>query len=402
MPYSSCPIRCALLLAALASAASAAEPIEVFHDDGIVIVDSEDGRFQWRLDGRVQVDAAHYQEGENPLADGAELRRVRLAIKTILWKDWAAELDVEFEEDEIEVKDAWLAYIGLPSTIIRLGNQKEPFSLEELTSSRNVTFLERALPNVFAPARHIGVSYTRWGARWHASAGIFGEEATDVDETGEDDGVGASGRFVFTPIRDDNRIVHLGLSATTRTPDAGSDDRIRLRVRPETHVNRARFVNTGRIRNVDRYRALGFEAAAQIGAFHLQGEYISADVERMAGATDASFDGWYAYISWSPTGDRQPYTLDAAEFGRMVPLEKRGAWELALRFSSVDLNDLAAGIEGGSSDIATFGVNYYANANIRLMLNLSQVENDEFADADGDLVGGDEFEVAQMRIQITF
>lgn len=391
-----------LLFGPLTAPGAATEPIDVFHDHGVLIGQTEDGEFKWWLDGRLQIDAAYYSEGVNPLADGAELRRARIAIKTILWRDWAGELDVEFEQNEIEVKDAWLAYIGLPSTIIRLGNHKEPFSLEELTSSRLTTFMERALPNVFAPGRHIGASYTRWGERWHASAGVFGEEPTNVDETGEDDGVGISGRFAFTPIRDDDRVLHLGLSATSRTPDAGSGDRVRLRARPESHVNRARFLNTGRIRDVDRYQAVGFEAAVQVGSFHVQGEYIAAEVQRQAGAVDASFDGWYAFIAWSPSGDRHPYLMDAAEFGRLVPKGTRGAWELALRFSSVDLNDLDAGIEGGSSDIATFGVNYYANANIRFMLSLSRVDNDDFADGDGDFLGGDQFEVAQMRIQLTF
>ena len=249
-------------------------------------------------------------------------------------------------ENEIDIKDAWLGYVGLPSTIIRLGNHKEPFSLEELTSSRFTTFMERALPTVFAPSRHIGASYTRWGERWHASAGVFGEEPPDVDETGEDDGLGFSGRFVFTPVHEDNRVVHLGASATRRTPDAGSGDRVRFRQRPETHVNRARFLNTGRIRDVDSYQALGVEAAARFGNVRAQAEYIATDVKRMGAAADASFDGWYAYLAWSPTGDRQPYLMDAAEFGRLVPRSKRGAWELAVRYSTVDLNDLAAGDRG--------------------------------------------------------
>lgn len=367
--------------------------------EGMQVFQSDDGTVRLWLTSRLHLNAAAYLEGDNDLASGIEVRRARLGFKAALATNWTAELEADFADDEAEVKDAWLAYNGLESTSIKIGHHKEPFSLEELTSSKYTTFIERALLNVFAPGRHLGASFSTWRERWYFGAGVFGEEAGDVDETGEDEGLGVSARFVTTPVRRDGRIFHFGLSAAARTPEAGSGDRIRFRSRPETHVNRARFVNTGRIDQVDQFTLLGLETAIQLGDIHLQGEYILADVVRSADRGDASFDGWYAFISWFPTGEFRPYEGNSAEFGKLTPKGKRGAFELAVRYSTVDLTDLAAGIEGGGSEILTLGLNWYLFDRARLMFNFNSVRNDQFADGDGDFIGNDNFEVIQASLQ---
>ena len=69
---------------------------------------------------------------------------------------------------------------------------KEPFSLEEMTSSNNVTFLERALPNVFAPSRNTGVlisNHVKERVSW--GMGVF----LDTNDLGVDQG---DGEFNFT------------------------------------------------------------------------------------------------------------------------------------------------------------------------------------------------------------
>ncbi|HNS74604.1 MAG TPA: porin, partial [bacterium] len=85
------------------------------------------------------------------------------------------------------------------------------------------------------------------------------------------------------------------------------------------------------------------------------------------------------------------------------PIEKPardwGALELAARFSYADLNDLGAGIHGGSSKQLMLGVNYYPNTNIKLMFNYSIVDLDQYATRKGNLFGDDDHSFVQMRIQ---
>ena len=382
---------CLLAVPCLAGEPSAPE-------EGLLAYQNDEGDVAVWITGRLMLDAALYSEGDNALANGAEVRRARLGFKARIARNWSAELEADFSDDEAEVKDAWLAYDGLESAEIKIGHHKASMSLEELTSSKYIPFIERAMVNTFAPGRRLGVSYTAWGSRWQAAAGLFGSEAGDVDETGEDEDLGVAARFAFTPVRQDGRVVHFGASTSIRPPDAGSDDRVRFRARPETHVNRARFLNTGRIRDVDQHSVVGLEAAIQSGRFYFQTEWMEEQVDRKSGA-DPSFDGWYAFVSWFATDDHRPYRAKSAEFGKLTPSSKRGAVEFLLRFSHLDLNDLAAGIEGGSSDIVTLGMNYYLTERIRFMLNVSSVDQDQYADGDGDFLPSDSFESIQARLQ---
>jgi phosphate-selective porin OprO/OprP len=175
-----------------------------------------------------------------------------------------------------------------------------------------------------------------------------------------------------------------------------------VRARPETHVEGERFLNTGKIEFVDKVNQYGFETAYQHGALIIQGEYINTELDRFDGNANASYDGWYTFASYMLTGEKRPYSASDAEFGVFNPTSTSGAWEIAIRASSIDLNDLDAGVEGGSADEYTLGVNYYPNRNLRFMLNYSRVDHDELADGDGDFIGNDDYGILQARFQVVF
>ena len=67
-----------------------------------------------------------------------------------------------------------------------------------------------------------------------------------------------------------------------------------------------------------------------------------------------------------------------------------GAWELALRYSSLDAND--AVITGGELEGITLAVNWYPNPALRAMLNLVQ----------SDLNGVGDTEFVMLRFQVDF
>jgi phosphate-selective porin OprO/OprP len=387
-----------------------AEPMGVFQRAGILLFQTPDGRFQWWLDGRVNLDAAYYFNSDNQLSNGIELRRGRLAINMVLWKDWAGQFDVDFVDNVVDVKDAWIGYSGVRNTLVRAGNFRTPFGLETLTSSRYITFMERSLLDNFSPDRRIGLGASTWGARWQASAGLFGPELEDsVDTIGQSQTKNVIGRVTALPFAKNGNLLHLGVALARLEPGAATEDdlsdanRWRVRARPETHVNRGRFISTPQVKNVDHASLYGFEAAAVMGPVSLQGEY-NREVLRRTDTTlpEPTYDGWYAFASWFPSGDRRPYDHQVGEFTRVVPKSSRGALELVARYSTMDLNDEAAAVRGGKADIVTVGANYYANANVRLMVNYLFVKTDEYSRGDRAYKPNDKFNVLQARIAMMF
>jgi phosphate-selective porin OprO/OprP len=191
--------------------------------------------------------------------------------------------------------------------------------------------------------------------------------------------------------------------------------------RAETHVSRAKFISTGDMKYVDSYEMLGLELAGVFGPFTFQSEYMKTDVNRVetsnAKVVDHDFDGYYAYATWFITGEIRPYHIVEGEFGRIIPNHSYGAWEVALRYSTLDLNDITSidAIKGGSAENITAAINWYINPNHRIMFDITSVNNDEYAKPGKDFapippgngttfvpVTNDDFYIFQMRYQVAF
>ena len=398
----------ALLAVTSRASAQQAPPPRVslpgMYDGGYLVFQSADSAFKYWLDARAQVDAADYLGATNSLATGVELRRVRLGVKTTLYRNWLGEIDVDFAGDAVEVKDLWIGYQGWSNSLLRVGNFKEPFSLETLTSSKYITFLERSYIDNFSPDRHIGIAYSRWGSRWQFSAGAFGQGSGDVDATGQNQGYGLTARATVAPLLKNRQLIHLGAAISRRTPDASATpDRLRIRARPETDVNQARFLSTGRIPNVDYELLYNGELAVVQGPLSFQAEATKADVHRLGALSTASFWGGYAAFSFFLTGESRPYLPSEGEWDRVFPRSRKGAWEVAARLSTMNLDDTSVGILGGKGTNITLGLNWYINGNFKLMADYVHVNLNGNAIPDQGtppLVGGDKFDIVQLRASL--
>lgn len=404
--FRSAALAAALLVTASGLAAQeggppAPVPLPGAYDGGYLVFQSADSAFKYWLDGRIQIDQASYYGSQNSLANGTITRRARIGVKTTLFRDWEGEIDVDFASNALDVKDIWVAYAGFRNSLIKAGNFKEPFSLETLTSSKYITFMERSYIDAMSPDRHIGLSYSHWGDRWQASGGIFGQEVGDVDATGRDEGWGATVRVTGAPILSDKQVLHLGLAASRRTPSAAATpNRMRFRARPETYVNQARFLSTGQIPNVNYTMYYNAELAAVQGRMSLQGEYTLVDVHPLTGTQTNTFQGGYIFVSCFLTGESRRYLPQEGEFDRVYPRSKNGAWEVAARISTLDLNDFSTGVLGGQGTNYTLGVTWYVNPNFKFMGNFVRVTTDRHAVPDiglAPIVPGDEFNVVQFR-----
>ncbi len=371
---------------------------------GGIKVESADGNFSGQLLGRLMVDYAYYDSDQINLGSGAEIRRARLGAAGKLWKVWKYKFETDFAGDEVTIDDAYLQYAGLKPLSITAGNFKEPFSLNELTSSRFITFMERALPvDAFAPSRNIGLGLHAYGNIWQGAVGVFGQ---GIDSPGGGDngsqGYGTAGRVSVAPINSETRLLHFGGQFEWRTNY--QDDQVRFRTRPESHVTNQRLVDTGDIDNIDNTLKFDFGAAGVWGPWSVQGEYLQTNVNRTNGSEDLNFNGWYVFGSWFLTGESRAYDAEKGAFDRVKPKSivgkgGYGAWELGVRYSTIDLN--SKDINGGTQDDITVGINWYTTANTRLMFNYIRVKAKQLDAATGFNVE-DKPNIFQVRAQVDF
>lgn len=381
-----------------------------------------------RWGGRIQLDG-HSSSGDPAyqpfLADGTEFRRARLFVEGDLngytrfkaQYDFADEIDrsatdsagntVQFD-DAPAFKDVYLELHELPGVgAIRFGHFKEPFSLEELTSSNHNTFMERALPNLFAPSRNTGIMLHNQHAGGRLTWAVGGFAETDDEGTARSGSTNISGRFTGLPwYRDDNRFLHLGLGLSLRMPDAGT---VEFSTRPEADLG-GEPISTGTISNVDDLTLLSAEAAMVFKRFSVQGEYFRTDLDD--GATDPGFDGWYLYGSfWLTRRDHRSYDKSAGAFGRVQPATPfdplkggAGAWEVALRYSQLDLSETPNGAApptgstaqvGGEIRNLTIGINWHLNDFTRFMFNYVNSELE-----DGSMNVTNDANLYLLRIQV--
>ena len=356
-----------------------------------------------RPNGRLQADAAFYQEDKKDLSNGTEIRRARLAVAGELSPRWTYQLELDFADDDARVRDVWLLYRANEMLRLQLGNFKEPFSLDGITSSRFTTFIERSLMDAFVPPRHFGAAVRTSFRFATASAGIFGQEPGDLGDADlqDSEGWGAAVRGSVAPIRQSRRLVHVAAALRHRTPLAQEDDETDLRFRgySETHVDRTRFYDTGNLPDSKNFQQMGLESAVVLGSLSLQAERIWTRVNREALA-NSTLSGGYVYASFFPTGEHRPYDPEDGEFLGIVPRRRMGAVELLLRYSDLDLTDGL--VTGGSGHNWTAGANWYLTPNLRFMLNYIVTDHDELADANGAFEGDDDFRALYLRMQFHF
>jgi phosphate-selective porin OprO/OprP len=341
-------------------------------------------------------------ELQDSLAGGFMARRVRFALKSQLWGNWYSEVDFDFAEEAIGVKDAYMGYHGLfnGDGRIRVGNFRMPQGLEEQTSSRNLMFMERSQgTEPFVVGRRLGLEVTKWAPNYRATVAAFGGDIEDwYKESNEN--VSFAARVNYTPIHTEDSVLLLGAAGTMQKPVFVDYD-IKVNTRPETNVSDTKFVKA-KYKDVDTYNVFGGELAYSNKRFLAQAEYMLANYTFLDDQADIGNSGGYVFLSYFLTDDQRKYDHVDAEFARVVPNSKSGAWEVAARFSTVDLNDEDADSMHGSATSFTLGVNYYPNANVKMMLNYGIVDNDEYATGTGDFYGDYDFQYLSMRFQTAF
>jgi phosphate-selective porin OprO/OprP len=365
---------------------------------------SPSGDFSFQAGGRIDVDAAHYDQDKQRLGDGTDFRRARLYMRGTLARDFDYMFEYEFADSATRNKgitDAYLRYKGFAPALITVGNFKMPFGMEQLTSDNTTIFLERGINDILTPGRAIGAELRAAGAKWSLAGGVFGEKPDgDVDKEG-DEGWNVAARGTFAPILTPDAVLHLGAGVLRHDPN-DSTNALRWRSRPESNITGVYLVDTGVVPHVASFVTGNAELAGLWGPVTFQSEYMHTRVNREGLYQDVDFSGWYAQAAWLLTGERRPYKVAEGVFDRVQPFSSVGlggigAWELAARVSEVDLNDGA--VVGGKERNLTLAINAYLTSNIRVMLNYIRVLE---LDRPGYAYNHDEPSIIGARLHVDF
>jgi phosphate-selective porin OprO/OprP len=413
---------------------------------------SGDGKkFKFKVRGRIMTDYNGIDQDEPITADedisAVELRRARLGVEGVVFYDWKYKFEVDFAGDEVAIKDAYVAYANwLPSiemSEVRFGNQYVYASLEEITSSRFITFMERAaftdafLPSVEAD-RQIGAAILLGDEHWSFQTGYYGASVgPEADMPGQEsyvtDKTAWSVRGTVAPINREvngvHQVIHLGASYRHRnagtldcgtgrdidaaicapgTPEAGENALFQYRAKGADLHLADRFVDTPQFSNEDDMWHL--EGAFVWGSFSMQGEYSQLEANGIqsfdpanTGPVSPTYIGWYVDASWYITGETRNYEASTGEFGRTKvknPLYNGsggwGAWQIAGRYDVIDLSDKGAamraaygGSEYGVQETWLIGVNWLLTdyTAIKLQVSQSQITGGNNGFAKGSLAG---------------
>ena len=365
-----------------------AEPVtwKFYWDNGFQLKSSDDN-FVLKFGGRVQGDFAIFaQDGSlesafGELNNGYEFRRARFYHSGVVYKILIYKLQLDFGSGKVTFKDVYIGVKGIPGLgTFKFGHFKEPMRLEALTSSKYITFMELAPTVSFMPERNIGIMFNNNHADGHFTwaLGVFRRGDATGNQKMAGNEVNVTARLTGLPYynKEKKHVVHLGTAFSFRNPYSME---YRIKSRPESHLANT-LVDTEEIEDVGHYFVAQGEAAIVAGPFSMQGEVIASKVssspyDSVAMVTLAksyTFLAYYAYASYMITGESRPFKTSSTSFSRIKPKKNvgqggAGAWELAVRYSGIDLND--NDIMGGSMNAFTAGVNWYLNPVSRIMFN---------------------------------
>ncbi|MGE3304273.1 MAG: OprO/OprP family phosphate-selective porin [Hyphomonadaceae bacterium] len=419
--------------------------------NGRPAIASSDGGFRFALRGVLQYDVATYlQDNALPagavqdLSSGANFRRARLGFEGAAFRDWNYALTYEAGGSGVEaagLQQAYLEYagwrpFGLSAPVrLRAGAFAVENTLEGATSNTDSLFLERPSAAEVVRAAFGGDGRNAFGVFGNggplsASLVLTGGALSNADvapaNSGavNDEGWGYVARLAGLALRAPDYSLHLGVnySALVQLGDSTSGpNTLQLRDRPELRVDSsttsgaARLIDTGAL-TASGARAYGLELAGQWKNFYLAGERLTIDVDRPGALRDPFFSGYYVQGAWTLTGERRAWNAASGGYGGVRPANAFdpgqghwGAWEIAARYSVLDLNDHdgaarsatpAGGVRGGVQAVAALGLNWYPNSVVRFLLNVQNVEIDRLNDTGAQI--GQDYQAVALRTQVAF
>jgi len=381
------------------------------HQDRFIVTWSDglryttvDKNFDLKAGFRIQADFGWMREDAKvkdllgDLDSPAEFRRVRTYISGTVHENAVYKIQLDFAGGDVGFRDVYLGLKNVPYLdLVRVGQFTAPFSLEDMTSSNHITFLERSLPYALSIHRRTGIGFDAnpFDERVAIQASVF-YNSDDDTALPENNAANFAARLTGLPWYEEDgaKLLHLGAAYCFRNSEDKNKRTFSYSSRPEAHLV-PNFVDTGDF-DGNFANLLGLESVLIYGPFSVQSELIQSFVDLKTGNT-GYFKGFYAYASYFLTGEHRNYnkfwgTFSAIDVKRNFSFRdwSPGAWEVAARYSYLDF--CTQDINGGVLQDLTLGLNWYLNSNMKVMFNYIHAHPSGVGDAD----------IIEVRCQIDY
>ena len=412
--------------------------------DGTFTLESANGQNSLSVNGRVHFDHRSYDYDDTTNATTAEpkgadtfdIRRARIGVKGKFAKYYSGEVVINaVSVDGFKIVDtAYLDVNWFEKAKFRFGQFKMPFSLEQLTSSNNIDFVERSFVDAYIPAKERGAQvfgepFTGVTYALALSTGHKAVENTDANSRELDnasDGKDVIGRATvnFAEIMGNKEMVlHAGLALSKGDQTTGIDG-IGGGQKTRTRSDVTFFTPTTPAigawgREIDRTR-VGLEGVVSQGPFKLQAQYLRSNFDFMSAANtnrDLDINTMYIQALWTISGESHASRYKAGAFGGLKPNKNfnpddfsGGAWEVGFRYGKFDGSDFKDNNYMSTSTYAeardmTVGIKFVPSPNVRFMVDYVKTD---FQNAAGTItanIGGrveDSEKALLVRTQLAF
>ena len=398
-----------------------------------------------RLSGFFQLDSGIYSQNTlarayfGDMLNGVGFRRARLQAIGKVTETNAFSIEMDFgQSGKPSFLDVWgeqseLPYLGT----IRIGQFRQPGTMDSWTSVRHLNFLERSAPFMaFDPFRRVGImaydisddERTSWaysvygtGLTFYNSGAqsnynTFGDNMTGV-QLSDQGGVTFASRIThlvhYDEPSDGRYFLHVGTGFIYAQIGGDSDSSgtfaqsYRSHTLPEFFVGdisaggKITAAGTPVVLDTGRFKATHFslyhlELAFNRGQFNFQSEVMLEPVQQAVGPLLLQ-SGAYMQCGYFLTGEHAKYLKQAGVFdynvnpftpffgtGRKGRIRGWGAWEIAFRWSYVDLANrdynpanyladpdaiLPPNPQFGVLNQSTVGINWWWNRSMRVQFN---------------------------------
>ena len=308
-------------------------------------LEDKEAGWSFKVRGRLQYDVGYVSNPDDSIVTrnlgfNTRARRIRLGAEGTIPGGFGYKCEADFANASVGFGDCLISYAPANAPFnIAIGNQETNNGLEQISSSRWSSFIERAaFDDAFINTRRIGINlgYVSKAGDLRLNAGLW--TAHSIDSSLDNDGWIGAARAVYAPLMGGNQL-HFGLNYQHRefqsnngaTAASGSgmpstNQLARYRARPFSQLTDQRFVDTGNFA-AKSDDIIGVEVAGIFKSLHIaaEGQYLKSNAYT-ADCTGTPRVCTGPTVTFDPLTDDPVEALGVFAANQWVPLGNPSFW----------------------------------------------------------------------------